>query len=60
MDLKASAVNGPLLFVGGTEDFVIHGLSGAPPPDRWCHGHLLKLQASRRHTFDRQAKQLML
>jgi hypothetical protein len=27
------------------EDFVIHDLSGAPLPDRWCDDHLLKLQA---------------
>jgi hypothetical protein len=66
MDLKPPAlidrrVSGLLfLRVSGPEDFVIHDLSGASPSDRWCHGHLHKLQASRRHTFGQQAKQLVL
>jgi hypothetical protein len=42
------------------EDFVIHDLSSASLPDRWCDGHVLKLQASRRDTFGRQAKRLVL
>jgi hypothetical protein len=42
------------------EDFVIHDLSGESFPDRWCAGYLLKVQASRRHAFGRQAKRLVL
>jgi hypothetical protein len=45
---------------GRAEDFVIHDLSGALLPDRWCDGHLLKLQTSRRDAFGRQAKRLVL
>jgi hypothetical protein len=48
------------LWVSVAEDSVIHDLSGASLPDGWCIGHLLKLQASRRHAFGRQAKRLVL
>jgi hypothetical protein len=53
IDCRASG----LLSYGCVEDFVIDDFSGAPLSHRWCDGYLLKLQASRRYSFNRQARQ---